>query len=338
MKVTCKVCNTSKNIKEAKLEPYRGKTISTKCANKECSHRIKFKVPLLKEVSKNQESIKPKPTKNNKQKTTIETHSKPSELTAETEKKFSCPNCQAEITADTKFCVECGQKIIKEPTPPKLEVIKCVKCSRIYEEGEKFCLECGTPKEIKITQPKPLPKKPIKKEDVIFKPTPQPIKKNKKGCWSVIWKVALAIIVIISIAVAAYAVLEYTEDYELADGPWEVTATLSEEFYGDNVRNRSLEEAIAMSDAEYSSTLYESSIDAPFVGNYDGTEEILLFDQYFPYKYNEFYLFTIKLEDKDNAEIKMVLHLKSEEYFEGKAFFISKSGVSIAFIKGTLNK
>lgn len=46
MKIVCAECNTPKIVSNKKLIPYRGKTISTKCANKQCSYRIKFKVPL----------------------------------------------------------------------------------------------------------------------------------------------------------------------------------------------------------------------------------------------------------------------------------------------------
>jgi hypothetical protein len=53
MKIVCAECNTAKIVSNKSLIPYKGKIISTKCANRECSHRIKFKVPqdLTKEIT-----------------------------------------------------------------------------------------------------------------------------------------------------------------------------------------------------------------------------------------------------------------------------------------------
>lgn len=335
MRVTCKVCKTTKNIKREKLEPYRGKIISTKCANKQCTHRIKFKVPLLAKKNKKTEVIKTNPTKQSQQKQTKETHKKQSKPTIKEQVRLSCPNCQAEITEETRFCVECGQKIVKDPKSTNIEVIKCIKCGRIYKEGEKFCLECGTPKKSKSAESQPLHEKPNKK---IEEKTPKPIKKkkNKKGCWSIIWKVVVAIFVIASIAIVAYIVLDDSDKYTLTDGPWEVTAALHKELYGGNVNNRSKEEAIAMLDAEYELTLNTSSIDIPYTESFNDSVDILTFDQYFPYKIDDFYLFTINLDNNNKGEIRIILHLKSNYYFEGRAFIISDNRVSITYIKGTL--
>ncbi len=46
MKIVCTECHTSKIISDKKLIPFMGKIMSTKCANKHCSYRIKFKVPI----------------------------------------------------------------------------------------------------------------------------------------------------------------------------------------------------------------------------------------------------------------------------------------------------
>ncbi|MBR0519324.1 leucine-rich repeat protein [bacterium] len=65
----------------------------------------------------------------------------------------SCPNCQAQIPDENKFCSKCGYKI-PEPTKPKFiycpgyndgeilfECLKC--CSQFSSEDGKFCPQCG---------------------------------------------------------------------------------------------------------------------------------------------------------------------------------------------------
>lgn len=46
---------------------------------------------------------------------------------------IKCPGCRSEIPASSKFCPECGKKIIT----------KCPKCGQEFEPGTKFCPECG---------------------------------------------------------------------------------------------------------------------------------------------------------------------------------------------------
>ena len=49
----------------------------------------------------------------------------------------ACPNCQAQISAQSKFCPECGN------TVPQGKA--CTKCGSMLAPGAKFCPECGTP-------------------------------------------------------------------------------------------------------------------------------------------------------------------------------------------------
>ncbi len=372
MKVTCKVCNTSKTIKEEKLEPYRGKIISTKCANKSCTNRIKFKVPLLKENK--QDTIKaPKITETTNEKADITVKPTPKkEITQPKidDKQVVCPNCKAVLTEETNFCMECGHKIVKPPEITKLksepkpqpQKKKCINCGKEYETDEKFCSHCGTPKDKVSKEITPKPQKSIKKQpekttEVVpeKKPDPKPVvkekidskavqqpipkTKKKRGCLSILWKVAVAVVVLISVAVVAIVVLDDSKEYELADGPWEVSTLLSENLYtGYKGNNRKLKEAVTKANAEYATTFNASSIDIPILGNFEPTDEVFLFDQYSPNKKDDFYLFTIKNPEMNGGELRIILHLKSDDYFEGKGFFISKNKVSIGYLKGNLKK
>ena len=47
---------------------------------------------------------------------------------------MKCPNCNKEVTDDTKFCPECGCKLAKNV---------CPKCGNEIEANTKFCPECG---------------------------------------------------------------------------------------------------------------------------------------------------------------------------------------------------
>ena len=77
--------------------------------------------------------------------------------------KIICPNCQSEVPAHSKFCLECGTKIellaeneIICPSCGKKTnkgkfcmecgcslIPKCKKCGAELPAGSKFCLECG---------------------------------------------------------------------------------------------------------------------------------------------------------------------------------------------------
>ena len=49
------------------------------------------------------------------------------------EETIACPKCGANIPAGSKFCPECGQKILHE----------CPKCGAKVSPKQKFCPECG---------------------------------------------------------------------------------------------------------------------------------------------------------------------------------------------------
>lgn len=81
----------------------------------------------------------------------------------EAPKTVTCPNCNAEVPANAKFCLECGNKIEilaenemicpncgKKTAKGKFcmecggaLVAKCAKCGAELPTGAKFCLECG---------------------------------------------------------------------------------------------------------------------------------------------------------------------------------------------------
>ena len=50
--------------------------------------------------------------------------------------RATCPDCGAALGEKTKFCPECGAKI--------LQVVFCKECGAKLEPGTKFCFECGT--------------------------------------------------------------------------------------------------------------------------------------------------------------------------------------------------
>ncbi|MGM9646401.1 MAG: zinc ribbon domain-containing protein [Eubacteriales bacterium] len=57
--------------------------------------------------------------------------------TEESSKKIECPNCAAKLSANSKFCPECGNKIeIKKPS-------FCTQCGKLIADGAKFCANCG---------------------------------------------------------------------------------------------------------------------------------------------------------------------------------------------------
>lgn len=50
--------------------------------------------------------------------------------------RATCPECEAPLPANVKFCPECGAKIKTEK--------HCTECGTKLEPGVKFCPECGT--------------------------------------------------------------------------------------------------------------------------------------------------------------------------------------------------
>lgn len=83
---------------------------------------------------------------------------------AEPKKVIRCPNCNADLPGNAKFCLECGTKIEQQTDnemicpvcgnkTPKGKfcmecgsplVKRCSKCGAELASGAKFCLECGT--------------------------------------------------------------------------------------------------------------------------------------------------------------------------------------------------
>jgi len=46
-----------------------------------------------------------------------------------------CPKCQADVPSESKFCLNCGEKLG--------ETVKCPECNADLPNGAKFCLNCG---------------------------------------------------------------------------------------------------------------------------------------------------------------------------------------------------
>ncbi len=51
------------------------------------------------------------------------------------EARTRCPQCDAELKSNAKFCPECGTKLQQET--------KCPSCGASFAAGAKFCPECG---------------------------------------------------------------------------------------------------------------------------------------------------------------------------------------------------
>lgn len=49
--------------------------------------------------------------------------------------RATCPNCEAPLAVNAKFCPECGAKL--------KDVSKCAQCGAKLTPGAKFCPECG---------------------------------------------------------------------------------------------------------------------------------------------------------------------------------------------------
>lgn len=54
-------------------------------------------------------------------------------------KKIKCPKCGEEVPEGSKFCLNCGQKIV---SPEDENIVICPQCGASVPKG-KFCLECG---------------------------------------------------------------------------------------------------------------------------------------------------------------------------------------------------
>lgn len=49
--------------------------------------------------------------------------------------RASCPNCNAPLATNAKFCPECGTKL--------KVTLRCRSCEAVLTPGAKFCPECG---------------------------------------------------------------------------------------------------------------------------------------------------------------------------------------------------
>ena len=68
---------------------------------------------------------------------------------------MKCPKCQFENPDDSKFCLECGEKI----------EITCPQCGKTLPIASKFCNECGH----KLDAPQKEFSKPLSPEEKIEK-------------------------------------------------------------------------------------------------------------------------------------------------------------------------
>ncbi len=58
--------------------------------------------------------------------------------------KVSCPGCRADISADARFCSNCGHQIVT--------INKCLQCNHDLPAGANFCMNCGARVEKKLKE------------------------------------------------------------------------------------------------------------------------------------------------------------------------------------------
>lgn len=56
--------------------------------------------------------------------------------------EISCSSCGHKVAKDAKFCMKCGEKMVKEA-----EKKPCVECGAELETNAKFCMDCGAKQE-----------------------------------------------------------------------------------------------------------------------------------------------------------------------------------------------
>ncbi len=89
---------------------------------------------------------------------------------------------------------------------------------------------------------------------------------------------------------------------------------------------------------DYNRTLSSGAISAPS-GKYEKTEKVLYMNKFKPVKRGSLYIFNMPSEDDEKGdETRVILDLKTNEYFEAKVFFKSKGFISIDYLKGKLKK
>lgn len=73
---------------------------------------------------------------------------------------FSCPYCNAPLTAGTRFCGNCGKGLSAPAAqPPAL----CTACGQPLSPGLRFCGECGKPVGASVPQAPPPAPAPVQK-------------------------------------------------------------------------------------------------------------------------------------------------------------------------------
>jgi len=106
----------------------------------ECGKPVEELPKSSEESPKNDEKSLKEPVEEATIQTAEETQEEPiKEIIQETENSdpaVNCPQCNAKLMPDDKFCTECGAKIGN--------IKNCPKCSAPIPEGTKFCTECGT--------------------------------------------------------------------------------------------------------------------------------------------------------------------------------------------------
>ena len=53
--------------------------------------------------------------------------------------EIKCSKCGTVVSANTKFCAECGNALHTEVTKQK----NCLRCGELVDNGSKFCVNCG---------------------------------------------------------------------------------------------------------------------------------------------------------------------------------------------------
>ena len=167
------------------------------------------------------------------------------------------------------------------------------------------------------------------------------------------------------------------EEFELADGPWEISTYEAKEILGFDIFDEELgerlvdavreigeeknvdntakyerlkkgddikqekaqKEAVKKLNIEYKNTLELGKIKAPSA-EYEKMEKLMFFHQYNPVLKNGVYTFSITdgWDLEKGEKLRFILQLKSENYFEAKVFYESEDMVSIDYFKGTLKK
>lgn len=96
---------------------------------------------------------------------------------------MNCPKCNAVLSANSKFCTSCGNKIEAQPevkndtsAPAQQSMVACIKCGAPLKAGTKFCTKCGSGQNVQPTpvqqstqppvQPTPTPVQPVQQPPV----------------------------------------------------------------------------------------------------------------------------------------------------------------------------